>query len=36
MLYGAAQASHEEALAAARSAEGPTLLILDDVIDAAG
>ena len=34
VLYGAAQASHEEALTAARSAEGPTLLILDDVIDA--
>ena len=35
MLYGSAQASHE-ALAAARSADGPTLLILDDVTDAAG
>ena len=35
VLYGSAQASHE-ALAAARSAEGPTLLILDDVTDAAG
>jgi WD40 repeat protein/DNA-binding SARP family transcriptional activator len=34
VLYGSAQAPHE-ALAAARSAEGPTLLILDDVTDAA-
>jgi WD40 repeat protein/DNA-binding SARP family transcriptional activator len=35
VLYGSAEASHE-ALAAARSAEGPTLLILDDVTDEAG
>ena len=35
VLYGSAQASHE-ALAAARSADGPTLLILDDVTDEAG
>jgi WD40 repeat protein/DNA-binding SARP family transcriptional activator len=35
VLYGSAHTSHE-ALAAARSAEGPTLLILDAVSDAGG